>query len=61
VFGPKTSTSLQIILAADAHVDERKFLLTEETLNRRKSRIYITGTRRPTISKAEGHDKLEYF
>jgi hypothetical protein len=33
VFGPKTSTSLQTTLAADAHLAEGQFLLTEQTLN----------------------------
>jgi hypothetical protein len=53
VFGPKTSTSLQTTLAADAHLADGQFLLTEQTLNIGKCRIYRTGTRRPTISKAE--------
>jgi hypothetical protein len=53
-FGPKTSTSLQTALAAEAHLAEGQFLLTEQTLNIGKSRMYRAGTRRPTISKAEG-------
>jgi hypothetical protein len=52
-FGPKTLTSLQTTLAADAHLAEAQFLLTEQTLNIGKSRIYRTGTRRLTISKAK--------
>jgi hypothetical protein len=52
VFGPKTSTSLQTTFAAEAHLAEGQFLLTEQTLNIGKSRIYRTGTQRPTISKA---------
>lgn len=53
VFGPKTLTSLQTALAADAHLAKGQFL-TEETLNVGRSRINRTGTRRPTISKTEG-------
>jgi hypothetical protein len=53
VLGSKMSKSLQTTLAADAHLAEGQFLLTEQTLNIGKSRIYQTGTRRPTISKAE--------
>ena len=33
VFGPKTSTFLQTTLAAEAHLAEGQFLLTEQTLN----------------------------
>jgi hypothetical protein len=53
-FGPKTSTSLHTTSAADADLAEVQFLLIEETLNMGKSRVYQSGTRRPTISKAEG-------
>jgi hypothetical protein len=51
-FCPKTSTSLQTTLAAEAHLAEG-FLLAEDTLNMGKSLIRRTGTRRPTISKEE--------
>jgi hypothetical protein len=53
---PNTSTSLQRTLVADAHLAEGQFLLGEQTLNNAKSLIYRAGTRRPTISKAEGHN-----
>jgi hypothetical protein len=53
VFGRKTTASLQTTLVADARLTEGQFLLTEQTLNIGKSRIYLTGTRRPRISKAE--------
>jgi hypothetical protein len=53
---PNTSTSLQTTLAADAHLAEGQFLLEEQTLNKAKSLIYRTGTRRPTISKTEGQN-----
>jgi hypothetical protein len=52
-FCPKTSTSLQTILAAEAHLAEGQFLLAEDTLNMGKPLICRTGTRRPTISKEE--------
>jgi hypothetical protein len=51
---PNTSTSLQTILAADAHLAEGQVLLEEQTLNNAKSLIYRGGTPRPTISKIEG-------
>jgi hypothetical protein len=50
------STSLQTTLAAEAHLAERQFLLDEQTLNREKSLIYRTGTRRPTVPKTEGQN-----
>jgi hypothetical protein len=50
---PKTSTSLQTTLAADAHLAEGQFLHDEQTLNRAKLLIYRAGTLRPTISKTE--------
>jgi hypothetical protein len=56
VLGPKTSTSLQTTFAAEAQLAEGQFLVREQTLNIGKSRIYRTGTRRPTISKAEGQN-----
>jgi hypothetical protein len=49
-----TSTSLQTILAVDAHPAEGQFLHEEQTLNNAKSLIYQAGTRRPTLSKTEG-------
>jgi uncharacterized membrane protein YcgQ (UPF0703/DUF1980 family) len=53
---PNTSTSLQTKLAADAHLAEGQFLLEQQTLNKAKSLIYRTGTRRPIISKTEGQN-----
>jgi hypothetical protein len=53
---PNTSTSLQTILAADAHLAEGQFFPEEQTLNKEKSLIYRAGTRRPTISKTEGQN-----
>jgi hypothetical protein len=44
---------LQTTLATEAHLAEGQILLTEQTLNIGKSRIYRTGTQRTTISKAE--------
>jgi hypothetical protein len=52
-FCPRTSTPLQITLAAEAHLAEGQFLLAEEPLNMGKSLICRTGTRRPTVSKEE--------
>jgi hypothetical protein len=49
VLDPKTNTSLQTTFAAEAHLAEGQFLVTEQTLNIGKSRIYRTGTRRPAI------------
>jgi hypothetical protein len=48
-FCPKTSTSLQTTLAAEAPLAEGQFLLAEDTLNMGKSLIRRIGTRRPTI------------
>jgi hypothetical protein len=47
---PNTSTSLQTTLSAEAHLAEGQFLL-EQTLNKAKSLMYRTGTRRPAIIK----------
>jgi hypothetical protein len=41
---------LQTTLAAEAHLAEGQFLLEEQTLNKGKSLVGRTGTRRPTIS-----------
>jgi hypothetical protein len=43
---PNTSTSLQTILAADAHLAEGQFLPEEQTLNKEKSLIFITSIRK---------------
>jgi hypothetical protein len=40
---------LQTTLAAEAHLAEGQFLLEEHTLNKGKSLVRRTGTRRPTI------------
>jgi hypothetical protein len=50
------STSLQTILAADAHLAEGQFLHEEQTLNKAKSLMYRGGTRTPTTSKTEGQN-----
>jgi hypothetical protein len=41
VLGPKTSPSQQTKFAAEAHLAEGQFLVTEQTLNIGKSRIYV--------------------
>jgi hypothetical protein len=48
-----TLTSLQTILAAEAHLTEGQFLPDEQILNTEKSLIYRAGTRKPTVSEME--------
>jgi hypothetical protein len=47
---------LQTTLAAEAHLAEGQFLVEEQTLNKGKSLVRRTGTRRPTISKADNNN-----
>jgi hypothetical protein len=53
---PNTSTSLQTVLAADAHLAGGQFLHEEQTLNKAKFLIYRAGTRLPAISKTEAQN-----
>jgi hypothetical protein len=53
---PNTSTSLQITLAADAHLADEQFLHEEQTLTKTKSLIYRERTRRQKISKTKGQN-----
>jgi hypothetical protein len=56
VLAPKSSTSLQTILAAEAHLAEGQFFLQEQILNKSKSLEYQTGTRRPTVPKRKAQN-----
>jgi hypothetical protein len=55
-FFSNTSVYLQTTLAAKVHLADGRFLLEQQTLNIEKPLIYRGGTRRPTVSKTEGHN-----
>jgi hypothetical protein len=52
----KKSKSLQTILAAEMHLAEGRDLKLGQTWNRGKSLRCRVGTRRPTVSKTDGHN-----
>jgi hypothetical protein len=51
VLFPNTSASLKIILAAEAHIAERIFLVEEQALNTDNSLTHGAGTRRPITKR----------
>jgi hypothetical protein len=53
---PNTSPFLQTTLAAEAHLADGQFVNEWENFNSATSLKYLTGTRRPTISKTEGQN-----
>jgi hypothetical protein len=54
----KISIDLQIALAADTHLAEGQWL--KEQLNVLKLRMFRVGTRRPTVSRAEGQYSIQF-
>jgi hypothetical protein len=53
---PNTSTFLQTALATEAYLADGQFVHEGENFNSAKFLKYLTGTRRPTISKTEGQN-----
>jgi hypothetical protein len=55
---PFMPTSLQTTLAAEAYLTGRELLLEQQTLNTKKSLIYLGESQKLTVSRQEGQ-KLE--
>jgi hypothetical protein len=51
---PNTSTFQQTALAGEVHLADGQYVYGGENLNSAKSLKFLTGTRRPAVSKTEG-------